>query len=199
MHLLNSSSCLESILQILSADPGKTGVHDFSLELDAHEFILSDPLLGNMILLHPAALLPLLEDAIVESQRQVCSRLRLTRHLGEKFRSFLPFPPDEPFIKGEKNTRVHARLVHLPPHPTCCKPSISALTCADVGKIIQISGTVVRASKVQMYESQRAFKCYDKKCGLRFIRKADLEQYNNALDAPTRLDIIRDFCVCVGT
>ena len=67
-------------------------------------------------------------------------------------------------VKGDKGgadgsesvvatTRVHARLVHLP--PTCCKPSLANLVATDVGKILQVSGTVVRVGSVQMYESVR--------------------------------------------
>ena len=92
-----------------------------------------------------------------------------------------------PIIKGINGTRIHARLIHLPPHLTNCKPSISSLTSHDIGKILQISGTVVRTSKVQMYESQRAYKCHDKNgCGTSFIIKADLQQWNNALVSPSR-------------
>eukprot|EP00957_Ditylum_brightwellii_P198179 15100581-Ditylum_brightwellii.AAC.1 len=81
-------------------------------------------------------------------------------------------------------TRVHARLVHLPPHMSCCRPSLSSIVASDVGKIIQISGTVVRAGAVQMYESTRAYRCREKGCGHAFVVYADLEQVNNALPVP---------------
>jgi len=97
-------------------------------------------------------------------------------------------------VKGEPHTdgcnsshpmtRVHARLVHLPPHMSCCRPSLSSIVASDVGKIIQISGTVVRAGAVQMYESTRAYRCREKGCGHAFVVYADLEQVNNALPVP---------------
>ncbi|KAL7563316.1 hypothetical protein ACA910_016674 [Epithemia clementina (nom. ined.)] len=58
-------------------------------------------------------------------------------------------------------TRVHARLVHLP--PSRFKSSLSRLEARDVGQMWQVSGTVVRASPVQMYESARTYQCQIKK------------------------------------
>jgi len=49
-HLLESDKCLASIMEILAAEPGKTGLHDFSLEIDTFELIRRDPCLGNMLL-----------------------------------------------------------------------------------------------------------------------------------------------------
>lgn len=94
----------------------------------------------------------------------------------------------DPKVKGEGNTRVHARLVHLPPHSRHCKPSLASLTSHDLGKILQLSGTVVRTSKVQMVEYERAYRCCEKKgCGRMFFVRADLLQWNNALPTPSRL------------
>jgi len=136
----------------------------------------------------PAILLPLLEDSIVEAQRIVWNHMKTVYKAHSS--SFTT-----PFIKGERNTRIHARLTHLPPNSSHCKPFISALNSKDVGKIIQISGTVVRTGTVQMYECKRAFKCCDKNCGHKFMISADLEEYNNAINAPARCPLIE----CSGT
>jgi hypothetical protein len=52
-------------------------------------------------------------------------------------------------------TRVHDRLVHLP--PTCCITSLAAVEANDIGKIVQLTRTVARASSVQTYESARTY------------------------------------------
>mmetsp|Transcript_39848 Transcript_39848/g.40478 ORF Transcript_39848/g.40478 Transcript_39848/m.40478 type:complete len:390 (+) Transcript_39848:84-1253(+) len=65
----------------------------------------------------------------------------------------------------------------------CCKPSLSSIGSHDAGKIVQISGTVVRASPVRMYESERAYQCQE--CNHKFVVYADMEQSNNALMSPT--------------
>jgi DNA replicative helicase MCM subunit Mcm2 (Cdc46/Mcm family) len=201
--LLNSPQTLTSLLSILLNEPGKTGIFDYSLQVDIHDFISMDPVLGNMLLRHPAALISVLEEAIVNAQREILKRWNDFQDLaklaiptptstststsvpglkgGSAISSYLPV------VKGEGGTRVHARLVHLPPHFTNCKPSLASLTSHDVGKILQLSGTVVRTSRIQMYESQRAFQCSEKKgCGTRFTIKADLTQWNNALTVPSR-------------
>jgi DNA replicative helicase MCM subunit Mcm2 (Cdc46/Mcm family) len=106
---------------------------------------------------------------------------------------------------GSAATRVHARLVHLP--PTCCKTSLGSLQAEDVGKVFQISGTVVRAGPVQMYESARTYKCTtggggggggggakakqkSGGCGRTFVAHADMEQRNNALVPPDRCPLL---------
>ena len=176
--------------------------------MDAFELIQRDPVLGNMLLRFPATLLPLLEDAIVEAQRVVKRRAetdvlaRLTggtcanidgssKNEGKGSGVQLPIPL---LVKGEGGsstglTRIHARLTHLPPHLSCCKPSISFLSASDTNKIIQVAGTVTKTSGVCMYESTRSYQCCEKKngCGgtTTFCVYADLEQSNNALPKPT--------------
>ena len=200
-HLLSSQQCLSSLLHILFLETGKTGVHDHSVQIDMHDFLQSDPVLGNMLLRYPGTLLPLLEDAIVAAQREMIKRIDIFYDIfnqrtdgnadvntNTNTNNNPPVQKSNASVKGEKGTRVHARLVNLPPHSTNCKPSLSSLTSRDVGKILQLSGTVTRASTVQMYESQRAFKCNDKKkgCGASFVVKADLQCHNNALCHPSR-------------
>ena len=217
--LLTSSKTLPSILSILLNEPGKTGIFDYSLQVDVHDFISLDPVLGNMLLRHPTALLPLLEEAIVCAQREIMLRWndfqQLAKVLHEQHgngsnnnittlssassssaaaaaaAAAASSPPSAilplPVIKGENGTRVHARLIHLPPHHSNCKSSLSALTSQDIGKILQLSGTVVRTSRVQMYESHRVYQCCPEKgCGMQFTVKAELNQWNNALNHPLR-------------
>ena len=82
--------------------------------------------------------------------------------------------------------RLHARLVHLPPHIECCKPSIRSIEAADAGKMVQISGKVVRVSPAMAFECEKLYQCSDgKNCGKVFSVKADFETYNNALVQPT--------------
>jgi DNA replicative helicase MCM subunit Mcm2 (Cdc46/Mcm family) len=90
---------------------------------------------------------------------------------------------------GSTATRVHARLVHLP--PTCCKTSLGTMVAEDVGKVFQVSGTVVRTSTVQMYESARTYKCTGNKgCSRTFVVHADMEQRNNNLVPPDRCPLL---------
>lgn len=171
-HLMRSPSCRSSLNTLLTSKSSNT--RDYSLEIDVFGLLQSDPVLGHMLLRFPATLLPLLEKAIVQAQRQLMSS---------------PDIDIEGIVKGDQGeggqfmTRVHARLVHLP--PTCCITSLASVEASDVGKIVQLSGTVVRTSAVQMYESARTYQCTGKNgCGQTFVEYADLEQRNNALVTP---------------
>ncbi|EEC43282.1 predicted protein, partial [Phaeodactylum tricornutum CCAP 1055/1] len=69
--------------------------------------------------------------------------------------------------------------------------SLGTVQAQDVGKIVQVSGTVVRASPVQMYESARTFQCRGSQGCQRIVRvHADLEQRHNALVTPTRCPLL---------
>lgn len=199
-YLLSCPKCLASLLQMLYAETGKTGVYDYSLQIDMHQFLHAEPVLGNMLLRYPGVLLPPLEEAIIAAQKDIFSSIQeFTQDFQINAASskdnehhltttILNHSHPKPTIKGINATRVHARLIHLPPHISNCKPSLSNLNSSDVGKILQLSGTVVRCSKVQMYESQRSYECSSKHkgCGIRFTVRADLHQCNNALVEPNR-------------
>lgn len=197
-------------------------MHDHSIPIDMHDLLTQNVVLGNMLLRFPGTLLPLLEDAIVGAQQEMLKRVDIFYQIyNEKSKNSRNDNDQEPssqqhnvIVKGIHGTRVHARLVNLPPHSSNCKPSLSSLTSHDVGKILQLSGTVTRASSVQMYESQRSFQCgsarssnasasanangangsrssggngsKNKGCGATFVVKADLQCTNNALCQPTR-------------
>ena len=81
--------------------------------------------------------------------------------------------------------KIHARLVHLPPHIEFCKPSISSIKACDVGKVVQITGTVIRNSPVRMFEMSRAYRCSKQTCGFHFTVNAEFRTLNNALPFPT--------------
>jgi len=171
-HLMNTPSYKSSLHTLLTSQSSTT--RDYSLEINVFLLLQSDPILGHMLLRFPATLLPLLEKAIVKTQHLLLTMPDTSIENGS--------------VKGNQGeaqvmTRVHARLVHLP--PTCCITSLAAVDASDVGKIVQLTGTVVRASPVQMYESARTYQCTGKHgCGRTFVEYADLEQKNNALVKP---------------
>lgn len=174
-HLTTSASCRASLRTLLTSQSSTT--RDYSLEINVFALLYSDSVLGHMLLRFPATLLPLLEKAIVKAQQWLLSSSPENTNL------------ENAVVKGSQGdgtsgmTRVHARLVHLP--PTCCITSLAAVDASDVGKIVQLTGTVVRASPVQMYESARTYQCTGKHgCGRNFVEYADLEQQNNALVKP---------------
>jgi DNA replicative helicase MCM subunit Mcm2 (Cdc46/Mcm family) len=191
-HLLSVESCRSALDVLLNSSSSTT--RDFSLEIDAFELLLKDTVLGSLLLRFPSTLLPILENAIVraqkflQNQRQEEGDNTPTSIKGEKGDS-----------KGNAASRVHARLVHLP--PTITRNSVASMKAQDVGKIVQLSGTVVRTSPVQMYESARTYKCCGKNgCSRTFMQHADLEQRSNALSKPDQCPLtIQGGQRCKGT
>ena len=186
--LLHSQIDLELLLSANS-----TTTRDYSLELDMFDLCWEDVVLGQLLLKYPSTLLSLLENAIVRAQKQILKQIQDgTVHPQTK----APYVEGAWTVKGDRGnskgvpaTRVHARLVHLP--PTCCRTSVASMDATDVGKIVQLSGTVVRTSPVQMYESARTYKCTGKKgCGRTFLQKADLEQVRHQPHASVALQFM---------
>lgn len=160
-HLLTSPSCRKS-LRILLLSSSNTS-RDYSLEIDAFDLLEADPVLGHLLLKFPGTLSGVLEKAIVSAQKELEREILEERRGSENSRStdnndgytndnsgMGDTIANNPVVKGHIGTRVHARLIHLP--PTCCKMSLSTLQASDVGKIVQCLGTVVRVTPVCMYE-----------------------------------------------
>jgi DNA replicative helicase MCM subunit Mcm2 (Cdc46/Mcm family) len=157
------------------------------------ELIQKDNVAGTMLLRYPTMLLNVLEDAIYKAQMVVLGEV-LNEHGNDESALANTTNGGVPWnVKGRRHsrdetafTRVHPRLVHLPPHSSCCKPSLSSIHATDMGRIVQLTGTVVRASPVRMYECARQFRCAQKGgCKGIFTIEADMMQTNNALNAPT--------------
>ena len=207
-HLLSVSR--DSILELLQQKSRNS--RDYSLPVNAFSLLAHDPVLGHLALRYPATLLPLLEQAIVQAQvalQRQCLEDYNNNH--ENHNENNNNNPANWIVKGSASnhnnhnhnhkgtTRVHARLVHLPPF--CCRTSVAQMDASDVGKIVQVSGTVVRAGPVQMYESARTYQCCGKKgCQQTFLQYADLEQRTNALQPPDRCpNLLPNGTRCVGT
>ena len=196
-YLLSLSS-YRSSLEVLLASQSET-TRDFSLEIDAFDLFVADPVLGHLLLKFPNTLVPLLEKAIVEAQKDLKKQLEeKDEDDGLAGTTTVGKHKVTRSVKGNTGSRVHARIFHLP--PTCSRTSV-AYEATDVGKIVQLSGTVVRTSPVQMYESARTYKCTGKNgCSRTFVQDADLEQKNNAMVIPDRCPLYtKEGQRCQGT
>jgi len=189
-HLLNSKTCRDGLHQLYTSSSSTT-TRDYSLEIDSFELIQQDTVLGFLVLKYPIPLLPLLEKAIVQAQTHLFVEQVHNQDIDDERTDNETVTGAIKGDTGVSMTRVHARLVNLP--PTCTKTSLNHMEAEDVGKIWQIQGTVVRASPVQMYESARTYRCTGKHgCGRSFAVEADLEQCHNALVKPEHCLLTRE-------
>ncbi len=186
-----------------------SGATGGSIEIDAFQLLSRDPVLGNLTLRYPDTLLELLEDSTVQARTVLRRRMEVALHSALQARKGeyeqqqdKRSKNDEARIKSETNNMtqllkalrytkewyeprpLHARLVHLPPHMQCCKPTLSSISSADVGTVVQICGTVVRTGPVRMMETMRTYMCLGKGCGVKFSVHADFGTTNNALPQP---------------
>lgn len=181
-----------------------------SIEIDAFQLLSHDPILGNLTLRYPDTLLELLEDSTVQARTVLRRRMEVALHSALEARTTEKQPQqpnpknssNEDAIERETNEMMqllkalrytkewyeprplHARLVHLPPHMQYCKPTISSISSADVGTVVQICGTIVRTGPVRMMETRRTYMCLGKGCGVKFSVHADFGTTNNALPQP---------------
>jgi DNA replicative helicase MCM subunit Mcm2 (Cdc46/Mcm family) len=183
-----------------------------SIEVDAFQLLSLDPILGNLTLRYPDTLLGLLEDSTVQARQVLRGRVEdAMEHSLEKMKrqkTDMSIKNDV-FVKEMNNMtsllralkstaagrggdeeggydppRLHARLVHLPPHSQYCKPTLSSISAVDVGTVVQICGTCVRTGPVRMMETSRTYQCLGKGCGHIFSIDADFGTANNALPPP---------------
>lgn len=179
-----------------------------SIEIDAFQLLSLDPILGNLTLRYPDTLLELLEDSTVQARTVLRRRMEVALHSALEARKITQDSLEnqnniiDEAIERETNNMtqllkalrytkewyeprpLHARLVHLPPHMQCCKPTLSSISSADVGTVVQICGTVVRTGPVRMMETMRTYMCLGKGCGMKFSVHADFGTTNNALPQP---------------
>ncbi|EKX47552.1 minichromosome maintenance protein 9 [Guillardia theta CCMP2712] len=78
---------------------------------------------------------------------------------------------------------IHPRLVVPPLCESVCKVNVSSIRSSDVGGVVSIRGTVVRAGTIKMLESEREYMCA--KCQFKFKVYANLEHQNGNLVPPT--------------
>lgn len=148
-------SLLQSILLASCNSDDHMGV-----SLSALDIINFDSALAFNLLHYPSLLMPIFDEAIVESQFAVYRQVNLQDSR------------DRYSIKRN----CHLRIQHIPPIFQLCKPSIGQIRSFEVDKMIQITGTVVRIGSIRMLHIFKEYECMDRKCGLIFRVCADPEQ-----------------------
>ncbi|KAL9188920.1 hypothetical protein ACHAXT_011410 [Thalassiosira profunda] len=186
---------------------GRRGRASSSIEIDAFQLLSLDPVLGNLTLRYPDTLLVLLEDSTVDARKVL--RGRIEAALQASLEGMKRNKPDmgvknddfkrevnrmHALLQALRHTKrqeggydprpLHARLVRLPPHSQFCKPTLSSISAADVGTVVQLCGTCVRTGPVRMMEAVRTYQCLGRGCGHVFSMNAEFGTANNALPPP---------------
>jgi DNA helicase MCM9 len=151
-----------------------------SVTVSAQDVLHANPDVGTHLLHKPAKLLPLFDQALLEVQNELLASCRAASSSS----SSSP-PPSKHYGLLEPNENCHVRVSSLPQVPEVSKSSIGALRSSDAGRLIQLTGTVIRTGTVKMLENQRVYVCKNAKCRHRFTLEADVEQGNILVEPKT--------------
>jgi DNA replicative helicase MCM subunit Mcm2 (Cdc46/Mcm family) len=130
------------------------------IAISALDIINFDSALAFNLVHYPSLLIPIFDEAILESQSVIYRQKKLTDSANMHV------------IKRNCHVRIH----HIPPLFQLSKPTIGQIRSFEVDKMIQITGTVVRIGSIRMLHIYKEYECMNRKCGLRFRVCADPEQ-----------------------
>ncbi|KAJ1719235.1 DNA helicase mcm9, partial [Coemansia biformis] len=136
-----------------------------SLEVDMHELIEFNHELATLVLESPAKYLALFSRACVAAQRAAVRAAGATAGAAH--------------CVVQEDAQV--RVGHLPNHPALARTRVPG--SQDVGRLLSVSGTVIRTGLVKMMETRRTYVCT--RCRGEFSVDAELEQYSY-IPRPTR-------------
>lgn len=111
----------------------------------------ANPLFAILIINHPHKILPLLDCAIIAAERSIS-------HDNESQSDF------------EVKLNVHVRFTDVPIIPEVFIPKYPR--CKNVGKLICLSGTVIRTGSLKMMETFRMYEC----CICKKIQRVDSDE-----------------------
>ncbi len=166
---------LDAVRELLEREDDM-GHHPFVV--NAQDMIAFHPQVGYLLMYNPMVLLPIFEEALLRVQMTLIALLQQhpaphhqAHAAAASLQAMAALPPDMS-VKGH----AHVRISHIPPIPELYKSSLSAIRANDVGRLIQVTGTVVRLGTVKMLNVSREYTCKNNKCGHRFKVYADFEQ-----------------------
>ncbi|KAI9207376.1 MCM2/3/5 family-domain-containing protein [Polychytrium aggregatum] len=127
----------------------------YPIHVSILDYSHKNPWMCNQIAMNPTDFIPLMDAALQQAQSLILQRNPSATELSIK-------------------PKTHARLNRVPMVDEVCLPKLPR--SKDVGRLVCISGTVIRTGMVKMLETLKLYEC--QKCGRRFTMKSDPEQYN---------------------
>ncbi|XP_032829422.1 DNA helicase MCM9 [Petromyzon marinus] len=155
------------LLRVLRAPAG--AARHYPVLLDAMALLESDMALGESVLALPSLLLPACDEALARAQAALLARRAgVDDGGGGGGAAALSVKPN-----------VHARFTGLPQCPELSRERLPL--ASDAGRLLRVSGTVIRTGATRLLEHERTFACLA--CGRRFPVRAELETFHG-LSAP---------------
>ncbi|KAK9720086.1 DNA helicase mcm9 [Basidiobolus ranarum] len=127
----------------------------YSIIINMVDLLESNSDLCHILIQNPTVFVPILDQAIQVVQGYYLKTHSLRSHMSQK-------------------SNCHARVMSLPHCPELVRTIIPG--SEDIGRLLSISGTVIRTGITKMLESERQYECG--KCKKVFSVQSDVEQYN---------------------
>ncbi|KAK8818667.1 hypothetical protein WA538_003977 [Blastocystis sp. DL] len=160
------SECRDQLMVIMAHSDG---TKHFGVYVSIQDLFSVDPELGNVVLNRSLQTTSLMDIALKEAQEAIYNVL----------------PDDDGRSMLSIKELCHCRVYDLPPVPEFHKPSVGLIRSADLGRLVQFSGTVLRTGSIKMLEAEKEFECQNNRCRCRFKVKADIEQ-GGTMELPTK-------------
>lgn len=146
-------------LVLSSSDPLKT----CGFDIDSSDLIDFDPWIAFNTFEHPKLLIKIFEESIKLCQESLIQSQEFKRLCGGQ-------------QKASVKVNVQVRFVNLPPTRGYNKQLIGEIEADDVGRLIQLAGTIVKISPIKLLEVSKLYECKRARCAHRFRVYADPEQ-----------------------
>lgn len=140
------------------------------------ELLDFDPELGNIVLNKAMRIFVMLETAIEVVYCLSSNECDTNRQAEQEI--FNEYSRKQQMVNMVVKHHIHARLYNIPPVPEFHKTSVSTIRSADLGHIIQLSGTVIRTGvvwnylrmfyngcvQIKMLEAEKEYECANSRC-----------------------------------
>ena len=127
----------------------------YSVSVNMLDLLHAKPVIGTLLLHHPAMLLGYFDEALQEAQQRIYDQHE-----------------DRNMMSIKKS--LHVRPHHLPRCAELWKETVSSIRAANINGMLSVSGTVIRTGQTKMLQYKREYECA--KCAHRFTLVADIEQ-----------------------
>jgi len=152
-------------LVLSKEDPLQTcGFH-----LNSSDLIDYNPWIAFNTFEHPKLLIKIFEESIKMLQEKVIQSnefKRITTSVGQ----------NDMIQHASVKVNVQVRFMNLPPTQVYNKRLIGEIDAEDVGRLIQLTGTIVKISPIKLLEVSKLYECKRARCAHRFRVYADPEQ-----------------------
>eukprot|EP00227_Mantoniella_beaufortii_P020150 CAMPEP_0197578148 /NCGR_PEP_ID=MMETSP1326-20131121/2493_1 /TAXON_ID=1155430 /ORGANISM="Genus nov. species nov., Strain RCC2288" /LENGTH=798 /DNA_ID=CAMNT_0043141311 /DNA_START=258 /DNA_END=2651 /DNA_ORIENTATION=+ len=148
-----------------------------TIHVDCLRLLSAVPRLVNALFTRPSAIFPLMDDAAVSAQGKILRSNRFQQSLNE-FGCAVDSTGAVGSVKRTARVRVDLHRLSCPG----ISPAVAQVRVRHIGRLLSLTGTLIRASAVKSHEAEHMMECTS--CKHRFLVTAGLED-GRSVDFPS--------------